>query len=257
MNKYHEVWCFGFNPGNDAGPDSNITQTGALPMSDAELTVLTTWMNSRRGGLLAMGDHDYLGASMCHRIPRIRSMRRWTNAQGVPPIGGAGHSDTHLRLDTNQPFTAGQIAGTETIPFAVQEDSKPQASGALDFPADFHLSHAAAAASIHHPVYGPIDVMPDHPHEGWCYEDSEINLAAPLNVPTLNGEEYPTVGGYQPKPMVIAHGTTTPNPPYLLEKGPSQRFGMISVYDGHPANVSRAGDGLHHGITGSMKTSTT
>lgn len=244
VNKYHEVWCFGFNPGNDAGPDSNITQTGALPMSDAELTVLTTWMNSRRGGLLAMGDHDYLGASMCHRIPRIRSMRRWTNAQGVPPIGGAGHSDTHLRLDTNQPFTAGQIAGTETIPFAVQEDSKPQRIDWVPWISQqisiFHMRQRPHPI-LCHPVYGPIDVMPDHPHEGWCYEDSEINLAAPLNVPTLNGEEYPTVGGYQPKPMVIAHGTTTPNPPYLLEKGPSpkKRFGMISVYDGHPANVGR------------------
>lgn len=50
LNKYHEVWCFGFNPGNDAGPDSNITQSGALPMSDGELAVLTTWMNERRGG---------------------------------------------------------------------------------------------------------------------------------------------------------------------------------------------------------------
>jgi len=81
INKYHEVWCFGFNPDNNAGPDTNITQPGALPTSDNELKVLTQWMNDRRGGLLAMGDHDYLGASMCHRIPRIRSMRRWTNAQ--------------------------------------------------------------------------------------------------------------------------------------------------------------------------------
>lgn len=244
VNKYHEVWCFGFNPGNDAGPDSNITQPSALPMNDTELTVLTTWMNDRRGGLLAMGDHDYLGASMCHRIPRIRSMRRWTNAQGVPPIGGAGNADTHLRHDTNQPFTAAQIAGTEVIPFAVQEDSKPQQIDWVPWISQqvsiFHIRQRPHPI-LCHPIHGPIDVMPDHPHEGWCYEDDEIDLTAPLNVPTLSGNEYPTLGSTQPRPMVIAHGTTTPNPPFLLAKGPSpkKRFGMISIYDGHQANVGR------------------
>ncbi len=244
VNKYHEVWCFGFNPGNDAGPDSNITLASALPMSDTELTVLTTWMNDRRGGLLAMGDHDYLGASMCHRIPRLRSMRRWTNAQGVPPIGGAGNPDTFLRHDTNQPATPAQISSGALIPFDNQGDAVPQK---IDWVA--WISQQVSIFQIQkrphpilcHPTHGPIDVMPDHPHEGWCFEDSEINLAAPLNVPTLSGNEYPTVGGNQPRPMVIAHGTTTPNPPFNLEKGPSpkKRFAMISVYDGHPANVGR------------------
>lgn len=198
LNKYHEVWCFGFNPDNNAGPDSNITQASALPMNDAELVVLTTWMNDRRGGLLAMGDHDYLGASMCHRMPRIRSMRRWTNAQGVPPIGGAGNSDTHLRHDTNQPFTAAQLSGTAVIPFSNQEDSKPQSIDWVPW-----ISQQVSIFQIRqrphpilcHPVHGPIDVMPDHPHEGWCYEDDEIDLTALLGVPTLSGNEYPTVGG--------------------------------------------------------------
>ncbi len=126
VNRYDEVWCFGFNPDNDAETDANITQPGAFPTSDAELRVLTTWMNEKQGGLLAMGDHDYLGASMCHRIPRVRSMRRWTNAQGVPPIGGAANADTALRHDTNQPATPGQLAGTEIIPFVAQQDSRPQ-----------------------------------------------------------------------------------------------------------------------------------
>lgn len=249
LNQYHEVWCFGFNPDNNAGPDSNITQAGALPMSDAELAALTAWMNDKRGGVLAMGDHDYLGASMCHRIPRIRSMRRWTNAQGVPPIGGrfpngTFHPDTHLRHDTNQPATTGQINSGALIPFLNQEDAVPQKIDWVPW-----ISQQVSIFQIHqrphpvlcHPSRGPIDVMPDHPHEGWCFEDNEINLSAPLNVPTLVGDEYPTVNGVQPRPMVIAHGTTTPNPPFNLEKGPSpkKRFGMISVYDGHPANVGR------------------
>ena len=244
INQYHQIWCFGFNPDNNAGPDSNITQPGALPMEDNELTVLTRWMNERQGGLLAMGDHDYLGASMCHRIPRIRSMRRWTNAQGVPPIGGAADSDTHLRHDTNRPATPAQQAGTATIPFSNQEDAVPQRIDwtpwmvqRVNYFRIFQRPHPVMC----HPSLGPIDVMPDHPHEGWCYEPDEIDLGSPLNVPGLVGDEYPTLGSVQPRPMVVAYGNTTPNPPYLLAKGPSpaKRFGMVSVYDGHQAGVGR------------------
>ncbi len=244
INKYHQIWCFGFNPDNNAETDANITAPGALPMGDAELTALTRWMNEQRGGLLAMGDHDYLGASMCHRIPRIRSMRRWTNAQGVPPIGGAFDADTHLRHDTNQPATAAQISAGALIPFSNQEDAVPQRISWAPW-----MSHSAGLFQVHrrphpilcHPQLGPIDVMPDHPHEGWCYETNEIDLGAPLNVPGLAGSEYPTVAGFQPRPMVIAHGTTTPNPPFNLAKGPSpqKRFGLVSAYDGHVANVGR------------------
>lgn len=244
LNKYHEVWCFGFNPDNNAGPDSNITQPGALPTSDDELKALTIWMNDRRGGLLAMGDHDYLGASMCHRIPRIRSMRRWTNAQNVPPIGDIMHPDTHLRHDTNQPATPAQISAGAFIPFLNQEDATPQKIDWVPW-----LSHQLHIFRIWerphpilcHPVHGPIDVMPDHPHEGWCYEDDEIDLTATYSFASYSGDEYPTLNGNQPRPTLIAHGTTTPNPPFNLEKGPSpkKRFGLIGVYDGHQANVGR------------------
>lgn len=245
LNQYHEVWCFGFHPGNnDGAPDSDITQPAALPASDAELKALTLWMNERRGGLLAMGDHDYLGASMCHRIPRLRSMRRWTNAQGVPPIGGASNPDTALRHDTNQPFTAAQMTGGALIPFGNQEDSKPQRIDWVPWishPVSIFRVHSRPHPILCHPVHGPIDVMPDHPHEGWCFEDDEIDLTATYSFVDLQGDDYPTVGGSQPRPMVIAHGTTTPNPPFNLQKGPSpkKRFGMVSVYDGHPASVGR------------------
>jgi len=244
LNRYDEVWCFGFKPGNDAGPDANITSALALPASDAELEALTRWMNERRGGLLAMGDHDYLGASMCHRIPRIRSMRRWTNAQGVPPIGGEFDADTALRHDTNQPFTPAQVSGGAEIPFSVQEDSKPQSIDWVPW-----ISQQVSIFKVNqrphpilcHPTHGPIDVMPDHPHEGWNYEDDEIDLTATYAFGALSGDEYPMVGANRPSPVVIAHGTTTPNPPFNLEKGPSpkKRFAMVTAYDGHQANVGR------------------
>lgn len=238
INKYDEIWCFGFNPDNNNDPDSNITHPGALPTSDSELTELTRWMNNG-GGLLAMGDHDYLGASMCHRIPRIRSMRRWTNAQSCPPQFGFN------RHDTNQPFNPNEMAGSEEIEFLRQEDSLPQKIDWVPW-----LVQRTAIFQVRkrphpilcHPTHGPIDVMPDHPHEGWCYENHEINLTAPLNVPGLSGDEYPLApDGTRPAPTLIAYGTTTPDPPFQLEKGasPKKRFGMISVYDGRPANVGR------------------
>lgn len=238
VNKYHQIWCFGFNPDNDAETDANITLASRHPTSDNELKLLTTWMNDRRGGLLAMGDHDYLGATMCHRIPRIRSMRRWTNAQGVPPIGGS------LRHDTNQPLTAGHHAGTEEIPFEAQEDTKPQTIEWVPWMTE-QVSVFKLRKRPHpilcHPTLGPINVMPDHPHEGWCYDDDEIDPTATYTFGDLSGAEYPTVNGQQPRPTVIAYGHTTPDPPYDLEKGdsPHKRFGMISVYDGHAANVGR------------------
>lgn len=244
VNRYDEVWCFGFLPGNDAGPDSNITQSTAIPASDNELKVLTTWMNEQRGGVLGMGDHDYLGASMCHRIPRLRSMRRWTNAQGVPPIGNISHADTHLRHDTNQPATPAQTSSGALIPFSNQEDAVPQKIDWVPWMAQ-QVSVFRVVERPHpilcHPTYGPIDVMPDHPHEGWCFDDDEIDLTATYTFGTLTGDEYPAVNGNPHGPMVIAYGTTTPNPPFNLEKGPSpkKRFGMISAYDGHRAAVGR------------------
>jgi hypothetical protein len=244
LNKYDEVWCFGFRPDNNAGPDSNITQPFAMPASDNELQVLTTWMNERRGGVLAMGDHDYLGASMCHRIPRVRSMRRWTNAQGVPPIGGFGDPDTALRHDTNRPATPAQTTGGALIPFDNQEDAVPQKIEWVPWIAQ-QVTVFRVIERPHpilcHPVHGPIDVFPDHPHEGWCFEDDEIDLDATYTFGALTGPEYPAVGGNPHGPRMIAYGTTTPNPPFNLEKGesPKKRFGLVNVYDGHPAGVGR------------------
>src|SRR5262245_40228727 len=161
IDHYDEVWCFGFKPGNDAGPDSNINLPFAFPASDAELAALTTWMNNG-GGVFATGDHDYLGASMCSRIPRIGTMRAWTNAQGVPPIGST------LRIATNRPVNAAEMAGTEVIEFDRQSDAVPQPIHWEPWQVINHLTHRHSRPHpvLCHPTLGPIDVMPDHPHEG-------------------------------------------------------------------------------------------
>lgn len=246
INKYDEIWCFGWNPGNLPGePDTRIIEPAALPLTDDELRALTEWMNTRQGGLLAMGDHDFIGASMCHLIPRIRSMRRWTNTQGVPPRGGdASQPDGHLRHDTNQPFTSEQIAGTAVIPFTVEEDSKPQPIEVVpmfkSLPPPIPL-FSRPHPILCHPKLGVINILPDHPHEGWPFDNDEIDLTAPLNIVGMAGDEYPTVSGIQPRPTVIAYGKTVPDPPFIHEKGAcdAKRYPMISVYDGRRAGVGR------------------
>ena len=70
LDKYEQVWCFGFKPGNSGSSnDADIDQPIALPASNAELAKLAKWMNERKGGLFGTGDHHFLGASMCRRIP--------------------------------------------------------------------------------------------------------------------------------------------------------------------------------------------
>ncbi|QQZ28020.1 hypothetical protein HMY34_04215 [Thiothrix subterranea] len=247
IDAYDEVWCFGFKPDNFGGSDANITAPGALPASNAELAVLTTWMNNRKGGVFATGDHDYLGASMCHRIPRVGTMRAWTNAQGVPPVG------TALRIDTNRPANAAEMAGTEVIEFDRQDDAVPQPiqwKAWLSFSSSPWHIRKRPHPVLCHPTLGPIDVMPDHPHEGVVFDhvpQPDVGLAAITLGNNYNfgvgvtGAEYPTAGGVQPLPMVIAHGTTLADPPLQHAKGdsPAKRFAMINVYDGHRANVGR------------------
>jgi hypothetical protein len=245
IDHYDEVWCFGFKPDNLGQSDANITQPNALPASNSELAALTTWMNNKCG-VFATGDHDYLGASMCHRIPRVGTMRAWTNAQNVPPIA------TAARIDTNRPANAAEQAGTEVIEFSRQSDAVPQPIQWvpwLSFRHPWYVRWQRPHPVLCHPELGPINVMPDHPHEGVVFDhvpQPDVGLAAitlgnTYNFGGVSGDEYPTAGAVRPLPMVIAHGRTLADPPLIHEKGdsPAKRFAMISVYDGHRANIGR------------------
>ena len=65
VDKYEQIWCFGFNPSNSGNPsDAEIDLPGAFPASDAELLKLSQWMKDKKGGLFGTGDHHFLGASM-------------------------------------------------------------------------------------------------------------------------------------------------------------------------------------------------
>ena len=105
-----QIWFFGDFPSNEPNDPDDARYS---PFSAAELKVLAEWMD-RGGGEFATGDHSNLGASMCSRIPRVRSMRKWTEAQGVPPQHGPERHETR------------QGALGTTTSDASEEDAVPQ-----------------------------------------------------------------------------------------------------------------------------------
>jgi len=231
IDDYDQIWCFGFAPGNDGSSNDNNIWNSPYATTDADLAVLTPWMNNG-GGMLAMGDHHYLGAAMCARIPRVGSMRRWTNAQGVPPIGGPP------RFDTTRP----DIPGSFNI--GSQSDGTPQPIEWKKYPVrDFLVFRKTYRP---HPVLcggdlGVIDVLPDHAHEGHIYADTEILLNQTYSFSGVTGDEYPTSGTIQATPEVIAWANTLADPPYNFSKGetPARRFGLIGAYDGDLVDTGR------------------
>lgn len=248
IDRYDQIWCFGFDPGNgqpnnlNPSVDANIA-AHPWAATNAELEKLSRWMNERKGGLFGTGDHHYLGASVCSRIPRLGVMRMWTVTDGVPTM------ELTTRLDTNRPVTAAQQAGTAVIPNTAERDEKPQP---IDWVAEYTSSlspfftHKAPHPILCHPTLGPINVMPDHPHEGRCFDPTDPNWIATRRDTTYNfngytGEQFPTVGGVRPLPKIIAWGNTLADPPLQFAKGdqPARRFPMISVYDGQRIGIGR------------------
>ena len=208
----------------------------------------------RGGGVFATGDHFNLGASMCSRIPRVRTMRRWTQEQGVPLQYG------DLRHQTLQPQSS---SGEE------QEEGDA-------FPQPVELSYRPGLTSIltrplyTHPLFatqtGVIDRFPDHMHEGEVIADDQVELDKPLDIPGYNRPEYPFVEPQadpgaivsgaivdirpRPRPHVVAHGrTTNVVPPQLSPVGVipavsnpalfTKRFGLVGAYDGDSVGLGR------------------
>jgi hypothetical protein len=261
IDDYSQIWFFGDYPGPDgidpAGPAYS-------QMTDPELVVVADWMD-RGGGVFAAGDHYNLGASMCSRIPRVRTMRKWTVAQGVPPEDGP------WRNQTLQGEPPGDPDNGESD--ALEGDNDPQPIEPL-----FDLTSASPVHRrlVPHPLlsvpttvtgarWAVIRTFPDHMHEGEVIEGDAVDLDGPLNIAGYSGAEYPfphlvieaaTAGGtsiYQrPTPYVVAHGWTT-NERYLVTEritagvsvggaswiqGP-KRFALIGAYEGDRVGVGR------------------
>lgn len=194
---YDEVWMF--------GSDGNLT--GYL--SRAELTAVHDFMDGG-GAVLVTGDHDSLGAGLAARVKRAGQMRLWDPAAGAPTAGVFNRNDTV------------QAGGD-------QSDAIPQ-------PIRLKTFWAGWFTRAPHPLLcgpaGPINILPDHMHEG--------EAAAPT---VLDPAEWPSSGGgFQPAPEAIAWGRVTQG------NDAGQEFPVISVYNGHPAGVGRivADSTWHH-----------
>jgi hypothetical protein len=252
IDTYDQIWFFADRPNTHDGGDGAMTDADIrnyeFRLSDAELKLIAEWMD-RGGGVFATGDHSVLGAALCHRIPRVRSMRRWTLAQGVPP------KDAQSRHETLQPVT-GADPETDTV---LQPLELVYQGGPFFGPLS---PHPLLQSSI-----GVIDRFPDHMHEGEIIPDDEVRLDLPLDIPGYGGAEYPGVpevlaigfGGdvsalQRPRPRVVAYGRTTiPLQPELADVdmlsrlafpnavlfGITKRFGLVGVYDGDRAGIGR------------------
>jgi hypothetical protein len=235
---FDQVWFFGDLPGTRANPSSvgdDIIEQFS-PLSEPELKILAEWME-RGGGVFAAGDHSLLGASMCSRIPRVRKMRKWTRAQGVPPFDEPSRHETLVHAPEISEMDQEGDRWAQPIFPVYQHD--PQAIG-------FFFEH-----KFPHPLLcgrtGVIDHFPDHMHEGCVIEDEDIQLLEPLGIPGYDREEFPIVEpvfegaaafgpetfGLRPRPHVIAHGLTTNT------DAPTRRFALIGVYDGDPVGIGR------------------
>lgn len=203
LENFDVLWLFG---------DNTIPNM----LTPEELSLLEKFMATpKRGGVLVTGDHSNLGQGLGRRIKRAGAMRQWdTAAEGVERFStleeGLGQFDDN-----------------------VQSDDRPQKIRLTPFPFGSPLGFDRDPRP--HPVMcgpdGPIDVFPDHPHEGATLEPSPAGSA-----------DWPTKNGHQERSYIIAKGKT---------KDPTvtfREFGIVSAYDGHTVDVGRivADSSWHH-----------
>jgi len=239
LDDYDQLWIYGFN------------NSASFPqaLSEDELEIVYRWMNERQGGVLAMGDHADLGASLCSEIPRVRNMRKWR--VGVPQNFGPDRHDT-LQKGHDDPLTAG-VDESDRYSFDDESDDIP-----MRITPRWYHSHLCNYGftpkhyiwpykwrKFPHPVLcgkdGVIKVLPDHPHEGEVVVPSTFT-----DTLTFNGyskPEYPIIGSKRVKPEIIAWADVLTDHTNVSDtnKGEAnpKRFGAIGAYNGHCAKVGR------------------
>jgi hypothetical protein len=252
---WDQVWFFGDNPGNRPPHEIDPGYVQYYPLDDEELKRLAEWMD-RGGGVFAAGDHWNLGASMCSRIPRARTMRKWTPEQGVPTMDGFTRNQTLQPGPGYEDFREG-----DTIPQPIELVYRLWTTSILTRPP---FPHPLLSTTT-----GVIDTFPDHMHEGEVINDDEVELDSPLNIPGYERPEYPFAQPLinpdtdasariapgadplkpRPCPHVVAYGRTTNLIPILLPPVPgsfeleskftTKRFGLVGAYDGDSVGIGR------------------
>jgi hypothetical protein len=250
LASYDVLWIFGYEGWDYGNPLGT-------PIGPEEIEAIAGFMKGG-GGVFAAGDHAGLGSNMGGWIPRVRTMRKWFARPQDLPAGfpaqaldfkGAAVTSVNWPGVSNDPVPLGRAdtlqrnpADTEAeFQFDDQSDAIPQT---LSFPGG--VVHA-----ILQTTRGSITRFPDHMHEG--------EVVTPLNMEldvTVNGQavaEYPSVGGIQPKPQVVATGNvlgghTVNNDGSNCEQvnfsgdttpSVANTIGIVCIYDGRPAGVGR------------------
>lgn len=216
LSQYSQIWLFGIDRAGDGAP-----------LQPAELRALTEFMDAG-GGVLAMGDHEDLGYSMCGDVPRVRSMRRWYFNGASPNPSPAG--------EPNAPSVSGARRHDTLVDNGTQTDAYPQEIYPKFYTRTTGNSIIRRTVKYPHPVLcapsGPINYLPDHMHEGWCEVPTDLDKSYNFDGKTF--VEYPTQSGYQEVPEVIA----TADNVNISNQAPSV-FGVVGAYDGHRAGVGR------------------
>jgi hypothetical protein len=237
LGQFDEIWLFG------------ATEAGGWPdLPDDELRALAAFMDGG-GGVFATGDHADLGQPLCGRVPRVSTMRLWYLA-GQPggPAGAPASPDPldGTRLDTTQPGHDGLVT------FDDQSDDIPQPLRLRWYGWERSLGRNRGLwwRRWPHPVMcgttGPIDVFPDHMHEGEVVVPNDLT-----RVLTFGGTpfvEYPEGGGVRVAPEIVAWGRSLPHATPSTETAAhtgsgvaaaDREFGVVGVYDGWLAGVGR------------------
>lgn len=225
LDKYDQIWFFGYNEGASLAP--------------AEVSLMDQFMAAPKyGGVLTTGDHASLGQGLSGQITRVGQMRQYPAPDSRFPVW-------NTTLEQRPPH-AGEPAdpapGQAYYNFNDQSDDIPQTIRWRSYRVDLFRGRP-------HPVLcgpdGPIDVLPDHEHEG--------EALAPV---VTGNAHWPTKGGVQEGPDVIAWGRI--KDPTANRHG--LEIGVISAYNGHMVDVGRivADSTWHHwfdinliGLTGS------
>ena len=200
---YDQIWLFGF-------------ASGAASTNAAEIKTIATFMQAG-GGVFATGDHSDIGRPLCGALPRIRKMREWS----AVPMSGPTRIDT-----VNHPGVDGIARNAD------QSDKFPQTTYPL-------LDASGAPHPLLRSSAGPINVLPDHPHESECYAPRGTALNGDFSVTGMaDFPEFPSVSGAPNGPELVAISMSASLNADKLPVTP-RCFGAISAYNGHLANIGR------------------
>jgi hypothetical protein len=194
LDDFDELWIYSIN--------------SAPGLTASELAAAQTFMDDRAGGVLITGDHADLGMAFGN-LPRAGKMRQLPAPDAVPGVW----NDT-LRTGDNASYE-----------FEDQSDDTPQPLSLTWYWGGFvwRRPHQLLCSPL-----GPIDVFPDHQHEGEA-----------LAPPATPASEWP--GGVAAE--VIARGTIV-DPSGEV----GRQIGVLSAYNGHGVSVGRivADSTWHH-----------